>query len=127
MFTQRIDWGLPLGVIELVARVGSIASVTLLLMFFAGEGIHPSQVAPREWVGLLFFPVGVMIGMIIAWWKEAVGAAVTLGSLLAFYFIYGYLLRYQFAGWAFVVFASPGFLFLLHWLLHRAENRHMLG
>ena len=55
MFNNRIDFGFPLAVIELVARVGSIASITLLLMLFAGEGLHPSQVAPREWVGLVFF------------------------------------------------------------------------
>ena len=128
MFSNRIDLGLPLAVIELLARVGSIASITLLLMLFAGEGLHPSQVAPRQWLGLVFFPLGVIVGMIIAWWKEGLGAAITLGSLLAFYFVYGYLMRYHIAGWAFIVFASPGFLFLLHWLLHGgAEERHALG
>ena len=127
MFSNRIDLGLPLAVIELLARVGSIASITLLLMLFVGEGLHPSQVAAREWVGLAFFPIGVMVGMVIAWWKEGVGAAITLGSLLAFYLVYGYLMKYHIAGWAFLVFASPGFLFLLHWLLQGAEKRHALG
>ena len=127
MFSNRIDWGVPLALIELLARVGSIASITLLLMLFAGEGLHPSQVTPRQWVGLFFFPLGVMIGMVIAWWKEGVGAAITLGSLLAFYFVYGYLMRYHIGGWAFIIFASPGLLFLLHWLLRGAEERHALG
>ena len=117
MFRNKLDLGLPLAVVELFARVGSIVSITLLLMLFAGEGLHPSQVAPREWIGLFFFPLGVMVGMVIAWWKEGLGAAITLASLLAFYLVYGYLMRYHIAGWAFVVFASPGFLFLLHWLL----------
>lgn len=127
MFTNRIDLGLPLAAIELLARIGSIASITLLLMLFAGEGLHPSEVAPRQWAGLVFFPLGVIIGMIVAWWKEGLGAAITLGSLLAFYFVYGYLMRYHLAGWAFIVFASPGFLFLLHWLLSGAEERHAMG
>ena len=127
MFSNRIDLGLPLAAIELLARVGSIASITLLLMLFAGEGLHPSQVAPRQWLGLIFFPLGVIIGMIIAWWKEGLGAVITLGSLLAFYFVYGYLMRYHIAGWAFIVFACPGFLFLLHWLLRDGEQRHALG
>ena len=126
MFSKRIDWGVPLAVVELLARVGSIASITLLLMLFAGEGLHPSQVAPRQWVGLTFFPLGVMIGMVIAWWKEGLGAAITLASLLAFYLVYGYFMRYHIAGWAFIVFASPGFLFLLHWLFRGAEERHAL-
>lgn len=127
MFSNRIDLGFPLALIEVVARVGSIASIALLLMLFAGEGLHPSQVAAREWVGLFFFPFGVIVGMVIAWWKEGLGAAITLGSLLGLYVVYGFFMRYHVAGWAFVVFASPAFLFLLHWLFSRAEERHALG
>jgi hypothetical protein len=123
MFSTRIDLSLPLAVIELLARVGSIASIALLVMLFAGEGLHPSQVPTKEWVGLLFFPAGVVIGMVVAWWREGVGAVVTVGSLLAFYLVYGYLMRNHLGGWAFVVFASPGFLFLLHWLLRGDEQR----
>jgi len=117
MTTRRIDSGLPLAVIELLARVGSIASITLLILLFMEEAFQPSEISPNEWVGLLFFPTGVMIGMIVAWWKEGLGSALTLLSLLAFYLVYGYLLRNHIGGWAFIAFASPGFLFLLHWLL----------
>ena len=69
MFSNRVDLSFPLALIEMLARVGSIASVTLLLMLFAGEGFDPSQVAPRQWVGLVFFPLGIIAGMAIAWWK----------------------------------------------------------
>jgi len=116
MSTNRIDLGLPLGVIELLARIGSIASITLLILLFMAEAFHPAEISPNEWAGLLFFPIGVMIGMIVAWWKEGLGAAVTVLSLLAFYLVYGYILSNHIGGWAFIVFASPGFLFLLHWL-----------
>ena len=74
-----------------------------------------------------FFPTGVIIGMAVAWWKEGVGSLVTLGSLLAFYVVYGYLMRNHLGGWAFVVFASPGFLFLLHWLLSGTEEKQVPG
>ena len=127
MFSNRIDLGFPLALIEMLARVGSIVSITLLLMLFAGEGLHPSQVAPREWIGLFFFPFGVMVGMAIAWWKEGLGAAITLASLLGLYLVYGYFMSYHIAGWVFIVFASPGFLFLLHWLFSGAEERRALG
>ena len=127
MFGNKIDWGFPLAIVELLARVGSIASITLLVMLFIGEGFHPSSVTPKQWVGLFFFPLGVMMGMVIAWWKEGVGAAITLGSLLAFYLVYGFLMRYHIAGWVFIIFASPGFLFLAHWLLNGTEERHALG
>ena len=116
MTTSRIDLGLPLAVIESLARVGSIASITLLILLFMEEAFHPSEISPNEWAGLLFFPIGVMIGMIVAWWKEGLGSAVTLLSLLAFYLVYGYLLRNHIGGWAFIALASPGFLFLLYWL-----------
>lgn len=127
MFSNRVDLGLPLGVVELLARVGSIASITLLLMLFLGEGFHPSEISRNEWIGLVFFPIGVVIGMVMAWWKEGLGSAITLGSLVAFYLVWGYLLRNHIGGWWFVVFAAPGFLFLLHWLLQGTEQRHALG
>ena len=56
---SRVNLGFPLALIEFLARIGSIASIVLLLMLFAGEGLHPSQVATKEWIGLLFFPLGV--------------------------------------------------------------------
>jgi len=127
MFSNRIDLGLPLAVIELLARVGSIASITLLLMLFIGEGFHPSKISANEWAGLLFFPIGVVIGMTVAWWKEGVGSVITVGSLFGFYLVWGYFLRNHIGGWWFLVFASPGFLFLLHWLLSGTEERHALG
>ena len=127
MFAKRNEFGLPLAAIELFARLGSIASIVLLLMLFVGEGMNPSKITRNEWAGLLFFPIGVMIGMVVAWWKEGVGAAITLGSLVAFYLVWGYLLRNHIGGWAFITFASPGFLFMLHWLLLRGnDERHAL-
>jgi hypothetical protein len=112
--------------LEWVARTASIVSVGLMVALFIGEGFHPSKVAAREWVGLLFFPVGVTAGMIVAWWKEGMGAAVTVGSLIAFYLVYGYLFASHVGGWAFVTFAGPGFLFLLHWLLVKTGKKAML-
>ena len=127
MFSNRIDLGFPLAAIELLARIGSIASVTLLLMLFFGEGLHPSRITANEWTGLVFFPIGVVIGMLIAWWKEGVGSVVSIGSLLGFYLVWGYLMRNHIGGWWFLIFASPGFLFLLHWLLHEREQKQALG
>ena len=126
MYLERSYLGLPLALIKFLARLGSIASIVLLLSLFQAEALNPSEVPARQWFALIFFPIGVIVGMIIAWWKEALGVSVTVGSLLAFYFVYGYLLRYHVGGWAFVVFASPAFLFLLHWLLQQAEQRHGL-
>ena len=57
--------------IRWVARAWSIASVGLSLLMFIGsglaEGFNSAQFAPRDWVGLFFFPFGVCLGMIVAW------------------------------------------------------------
>lgn len=127
MLNNRTDSGLGLAIIELVARVGSVASITLLLLIFLGEGSRTSQISRNEWIGLSFFPLGVVIGMVIAWWKEGVGAVLSVGSLIGFYFVYGYLLENHIGGWWFVIFASPGFLFLVHWFLNSAEQRHAMS
>ena len=127
MYRNRIDLGFPLALIEFLARVGSVMSITLLVCLFQAEALHPSDIAPREWFGLVFFPVGVIVGLAIAWWKEGLGISITLGSLLAFYLVYGYLLQYHIGGWAFVMFASPAFLFFLHWLMRRASHEHAIG
>jgi len=117
MSTSRIDLGFPLAIIELLARITSIASITLLVMLFQAEAFHPTGVALKEWIGLFFFPMGVMVGMVVAWWKEGLGALIALGSLAVFYLVYGFLMSNHIGGWAFVAFSSPALLFLAHSLL----------
>ncbi len=122
MTTMNLEWKWSLQGLEWIARVASIASICLLVDLFIGEALHPSQIAAREWVALLFFPVGVVVGMIVAWRNEGTGAAVTVGSHAAFYLHYGFHIGKHIGGWAFVAFAAPGFLFLLHWLLVRQKS-----
>jgi hypothetical protein len=106
--------------IRWTARVWAIASIGLILAFLVGEGFHPSQVRAREWLGLLFFPVGICAGMVLAWWKEGLGGAITVLSLVAFYGIHLATAGTFPRGWAWWVFAAPGFLFLLSWQQSRA-------
>lgn len=127
MYSNRMDLGFPMALVEFLARMGSVISIVLLLLLFQAEALHPSEVAPREWLALVFFPIGIIAGLAIAWWKECLGVSITLGSLLAFYFIYGYLMRYHIGGLAFVIFASPAFLFFFHWVLLHASRKHALG
>ncbi len=99
------------------ARVWSVASVALVVAFIIGEGNNPS--GPKEWLGFLFFPFGISVGMILAWWKEGLGGSITVGSLLA-----SYVVRLTFTGtfpkgWAWLAFAAPGFLFLVSSYLSR--------
>ena len=97
-----------------IARGLSLVSIALLVLFVVGELPTPGRVAARELVGLAFFPLGVVVGMIVAWRREGLGAAIGLSSLACFYGVYGLALRGSAAlGWWFVIFSSPLGLFAL--------------
>mgnify|MGYP007071038138 CR=1 FL=1 len=111
-FSQILRW---------TARLLSAASLLMLVAFMVGEdGLHSSRIAWQEWVGLFFFPFGVGLGLLLGWWNEKVGGIVATANLIAFYLIYGLFVRGSMAmGWYFVLFASPGFLFLLSAAFHK--------
>ncbi len=102
------------------ARVWSIATIVLVLLFLFGEPFKPRG---AEWLGLLLFPLGVCAGMVVAWWNEGLGGAITVGSLAAFYAIHFATAGRFPGGWAFLAFAAPGFLFLLSWLMRHGMRQ----
>jgi len=103
------------------ARLWSAASVLLVLAFIVGERSLPYGLP--QWLGFLFFPFGICVGMIVAWRKENLGGFITVGSLLAAYALHfattGALLK----GCAWLAFAAPGFLFLLWSRLSATQTR----
>jgi hypothetical protein len=105
-------------ILRWLARGTSALSIAIILLFFVG--FRPSQVAAREWIGLMFFPLGVVLGMLISWKSEMVGSIVSLTSLAAFYFFYELMITGRLGGWAFLVFTAPAFLFLISWITHKA-------
>lgn len=108
----------PILIARWIARVGSIGSIGLLLLFFIGEEFNPAAIAVEEWLGLLFFPLGISVGMALGWWREEWGAAITAASLLGFYAIQWLLGGFP-GSPVFIFFGAPGLLFLLPWLLSR--------
>jgi hypothetical protein len=101
-------------VIRWAARILSMVSVGVILLFIVGEGFNPAVLKISEWIGFLFFPVGIMVGMIVAWWKEGIGGGITVGSFVIFYAVNFFSVHAFPRGWAFFVFASPALLFLLY-------------
>ena len=98
----------------------SIISIVVILTIINSDVPTFGQIAPKQWVGFLFFPTGVIAGMLLGWWREVLGGAVTVGSLFGFYLIYGWLLNGQiWLGAWFIVFALPGILFLISGLTFR--------
>lgn len=95
-----------------LARLGSLASLGLLLLFFFGEEMNLAVLTSSEIWGLVFFPLGITVGMLLAWRWEVLGGSVTVLSLLAFYkVVYAANGRFPDGIW-FFLFALPGFLFL---------------
>lgn len=76
--------------------------------------MNPQVLTAQELVLMLFF-FTTWLGLLIAWRRELVGGAMTVGGMLSFYFFHliaaGHLPR----GWAFCLLALPGLLFLLCW------------
>ena len=108
-----------LGVLRWSARVLSILVLAAVCLFAIGEGRNRSHLTPRESALFLFFPFGVCLGMAVAWRWEALGGGITVASLAAFYLVHRLVSSHFPGGLAFVVMASPGFLFLLCWLWTR--------
>lgn len=105
------------------ARLLSIASTAMLLMFLFGEPFEPSRITGRVWLAMIFFPLGIVVGFVVAWWREGLGGSISIASLLIFYLIFvsllgGHLTR---GGW-FLMFAVPGFLFLAAYAISRARR-----
>ena len=104
-------------VVRWIARSWSIASIALVLISMVLERTHPGT--PAEWVGFVFFPVGVSVGMVLAWRWEGLGGSVAVGCLLVFYVIHLITAGMFPRGLGWLLFAAPGFLFLLCWRVSR--------
>jgi hypothetical protein len=97
------------------ARIFAIACLAILFLFIFGESSDWSKISSDEIIGLFFFPVGLIVGLIIGWWKEFWGGAIAVGSVAAFYFVYGLLLNGSLEqAWWFIFFTIPGALFLAY-------------
>ena len=102
------------GIVRWTARALSVLSTAVLLLFVFGEPFPVAKITATEWLGLMLFPVGVVIGFAVAWWRERLGGLITLGSLLAFYLVFVFVMKEQLTeGVWFLVFAFPGVLFLI--------------
>ena len=105
---------LPVKVLRLVARATSLLSLGMLVLFAFSGGNWPT---PFEWLMISFFPVGVAVGIVLAWHREVLGGAVTLVGLAGFYAIAAGADASRPLGPWFVVFALPGLLLLACGLL----------
>ena len=125
MNRSMANGAVSLRILRWLARGWSVLAVGLILLFAVGEGMNLLLFTARELLLFVFFPLGVCLGMVVAWRWEGLGGGITVASLIAFYLVH-FRQSSQFPrGLAFVTVAAPGFLFLLSWLWTRsAAKRH---
>lgn len=107
----------PLLASRWIARVMSFA-VFGIIVAFLGEGTP----TPKEWLLLTFFPVGLLVGLVLSWWREIPGALVSIGSMGAFYTLCYVTSGKMPTGPYFAMLASPAILFLLAGMLARVRQ-----
>lgn len=109
-----------------IGRILSLLSVGFILLFFFGEAdfSQPVRLTPQEILMVLFFPVGVTAGNLVGWWREGLGACITLANLIVFY-----LLDLIFSGTLpsgpfFALLASPSVFYAIYGFdsRHREQN-----
>jgi len=107
-----------------VARIWSLASIAFVLVFIFGEVFrgHGAKPTAAEWIGLALFPGGVVVGLVVAWFRDGIGWTIATGSLIGFYG-WNLLERGRFpTGPYFLLVAAPGILFLLSSLIAEASR-----
>jgi hypothetical protein len=112
-----------MSVIRWIARILGLLSLAFILIFFFGEAdfSEPLHLDPRELIMIVFFPLGVILGNLLGWWREGLGAIITISSLAAFYLADLIFTGTWPSGPFFALLASPGILFVLYWLLSKRK------
>jgi len=118
MFSPRVNEPTSLFVLRWSARLLSVISLGFILLFVLGEGFGWLSVRALDLVGLAFFPVGLMLGLVLAWRREMSGGIIAVGSIALFYLVYGLVINQAILrGWWFLVLSIPGWMFLLYAVL----------
>lgn len=104
-----------LGIIRGVTKISSIvlAAIVLLVIVSPDPYAEDRPLRVDEIVGLAFFPFGVLVGTLLAWYRERLGGFIAVGSLVAFYLSrIVFPVRFPRGPW-FLIFTLPGISFLL--------------
>ena len=103
-------------IIIIAAVVFSVITIAILLMFIFGESESLNgylEMEFKEMISFFFFPIGIIAGMVVSWWKQITGAIISLASLAIFYLLHLIFWKELPGGAWFLIFVSPAFLFLI--------------
>ncbi|MBT8287509.1 MAG: hypothetical protein HKN00_09115 [Flavobacteriaceae bacterium] len=106
-----------------IARVWSLLSLFFMFWMVGAHFIEAlsengggiSFNSSRESISFLFFPVCIMIGLLLAWKWEGLGGLITVLGIVGFHIIRPDLIFDPMIDGL----AAPGLIFLLYWLINR--------
>jgi|WetSurMetagenome_2_1015567.scaffolds.fasta_scaffold31341_2 hypothetical protein len=102
-----------------IARMVSAASLIFLTMIVIGAGKPDLRALPRgEMVSAGALAV-IVVGLVLGWWRELVGAILVLGGFFGFLASLYVTSGEMGMSPIFMLFPLSGALFLLYWLLER--------
>jgi hypothetical protein len=100
-----------------VARTLSLIVIGFLLLFLFGEGL------PSITVLHICFPFSVILGLILAWFFEGIGATMTIVSIAAFYLIHYFQNGKLPSGPFFLISGVPSVLFLVSMFMRKDKTK----
>jgi hypothetical protein len=115
---------LKLTILRWIARIWSYIVVAFIVLFvgahlFGSEGIGLKL---DEAIAFTFFPIGLTMGLIIAWWKEGLGGIIATVSIIAFHLTMLFAQGEPDLVILIELLAVPGPLFVICWLLSRKKK-----
>jgi hypothetical protein len=113
MPTNRLQSPRLATVLRWTARLWSLASIGIMVAFLVGEGLNPAALRFNEAMLFCCFPLAVLVGLGLAWKWPRMGGTLAVVGIFAFYALH-YASSGRFpSGFAFILIALPGALFIL--------------
>lgn len=110
-----------------LARMTALLSCGVLFAFIAGSIVNDRQLpSTTEAIALAFFPAGVILGLLLGWFRPTLGGSVAIVSLLVFYSWHRVAAGDWPQGPYFVLFTLPALLYLLAGGLARRSSAVVL-
>jgi hypothetical protein len=90
-----------------VSRILSLSLIILIILFLSEPANSPSL---KEIFLLAFFPLGLVLGYILSYFKELLGSVIAITSLILFFIIGYYNGANYFSIMYFYLFLIPAFI-----------------
>jgi len=109
-------------ILKWFARLAALASLFFLILFIISDLSYVSRCGFNEILLFIFFPFGVIVGLIVGLKFELIGSITAIFALFSYYLLH-YIVQKSFpSGIAFLVFSSPALLYLISWLINSKKG-----